>query len=485
MDWQEPFKKAVLYFKRSKYGECLRLLNYALEHGGSDQYAIYDSRAAVYEKTLRLREALLDVKEAIRLAPNRWQCYSRAARLFLLIRKFDEASKMVELALQKINPTDDKNRTTLIALQSQVFESRKRLCCHVGMLPTELLSTIFGYMVEEDAVLVILISRKDPIRKSAWWVQRSKGRIRKLCLRRTLSDKVDWSLDKLDGIQWDNIRSCHLEDIDILKQLEKASALNVISQLETLEIRDKLMDSREDFVSHLGDSLKNLTIDGAIMSLGDLQVHSLVSLKAVQLGERFMDDLFQLLTNNPSLESLVVGSPFNTFRDLPETTLTLAHLAVLDYSSGSTQLFNFLRLPSLEVLSCRHCVQSNAILQCLLDSTTDRLKSLSFDSCAHHATASILDALASPELCPALSHLDFSACADVTSSLLIRVVKPRLSQAQAHNTSQEEMTEETMSEIPCVAEIRSLITNECPAVTTESLSWFREKVPDFTANGRR
>jgi len=310
-----------------------------------------------------------------------------------------------------------------------------------------------------------------------------------------------------------------LEDIDILKQLETASALNVISQLETLEIRDKLMDSREDFVSHLGDSLKNLTIDGAIMSLGDLQVHSLVSLKAVQLGERFMDDLFQLLTNNPSLESLVVGSPFNTFRDLPETTLTLAHLAVLDYSSGSTQLFNFLRLPSLEVLSCRHCVQSNAILQCLLDSTTDRLKSLSFDSCAHlpvpdllrilslnpsiesltlkrlggSVAASILDALASPELCPALSHLDFSACADVTSSLLIRVVKPRLSQAQAHNTSQEEMTEETMSEIPCVAEIRSLIANECPAVTTESLSWFREKVPDFSciymsrqaANGRR
>lgn len=513
----------------------------ALEHGGSDQYAIYDSRAAVYEKTLRLREALLDVKEAIRLAPNRWQCYSRAARLFLLIRKFEEASKMVDIALKKVNPADDKNRTTLIALQSQVFESRKRLCCHIGMLPTELLSTIFGYMVEKDPVFVILISsvcrhwrtvalgdpslwctlvlsKKDPIRKSDWWIKRSKGRIRKLCLRRTLSDRVDWSLEKLKGIQWDHLRSCHLEDIDIFKQLENASALTVISQLETLELRDKLMDSREEFVSHLGDNLKNLTIDGAIMSLGDLNVHSLVSLQATQLGERFMDDLFQLLINNPTLESLVVGSPFSSFRDYPGTTLTLAHLTVLDYSSGSTQLFNFIRLPSLEVLTSRHCVRSNALLQCLLDSKTERLKSISFDSCAHlpvpdllrilslnpslesltlrrHGSiaASILEALASPELCPALSYLDLSASADVTSSLLKQVVKSRLSQPQASVPQGGNISEDAMAETTHPSEIRSLIVNECPGVATDALSWFREKVPHFScvymsrqaANGRR
>ncbi|KAJ3854471.1 hypothetical protein EV368DRAFT_36740 [Lentinula lateritia] len=477
MEWQEPFKKAVAYFKRSKYGECLRLLNYALENGGRDQYAIYDSRAAVHEKTLRLREALLDVKEAIRLAPNRWQCYSRAARLFLLIRKFEEASKMVDIALQKINPSDDKNRATLVALQSQVIESRKRLSCHVGMLPVELLSSIFQYMVEEEPVLVIKISRvcrhwrtvalgdaalwstlvlskKDPNRKSKCWIQRSRGRIRELCLRRTLSDKVDWSLEKLGGIQWDYIRTCQLEDIDILKQLEKADALHVISQLETLVIRDKLMDSREEFVSYLSDNLRHLTIDGALH----------VWLKA---------------------------------------TITLAHLTVLDYCSGSTQLFKFLRLPSLQVISIQTCIQTKNVIQCLLDSGTSQLKSITFDSCAHLPTSElirvlssnpfvasltlkkfgggtvtpILDLLGSSEqLCPALTHLDLSSSSEVSSHLLIRIVSSRIT---AVVESLLGPNEETPGR-PRAERIHSLIVDGCTGIDSDTIPWFRERVPHFS-----
>ncbi|KAJ3995705.1 hypothetical protein F5050DRAFT_253382 [Lentinula boryana] len=558
MEWQEPFKKAVSYFKRSKYGECLRLLNYvcffvsfmeeipfekifqALENGGRDQYAIYDSRAAVHEKTSRLREALLDVKEAIRLAPNRWQCYSRAARLFLLIRKFDEASKMVDLALQKVKPSDDKNRTTLVALQSQVLESRKRLSCHVGMLPNELLSSIFIYLVEEDPVLIIKVSRvchhwrwvalgdpvlwstlvlsnKHPNRKSAWWIQRSKGRIRELCLRRTLSDQVDWSLEKLEGIQWDYLRSCQLEDIDILEQLEKTGAVHVIAQLETLVIRDKLLDSREEFVSHLGDNLRNLTIDGAAhVFLGDLQVHSLVSLEVIRFGERWISDLFQFLVKNLSLRSLVVNSPFSPFHDNPGMPITLSHLTVLDYCYGTTQLFKFLRLPSLEVISIRSCVQTKYVIECLLESNTQRLKSISFDSCAHlpipelirvlslnpcvssftlnklsgGAVAPVLEALGSPDqLCPLLTHLDLSSSSEVESSLLTRVVTSRLISTVKPTSSR---TEETMSEPerPRAEKIHSLIVDECSGITTDSLPWFRENVLYFSyvtrqGNGRR
>ncbi|GAV99898.1 f-box domain protein [Lentinula edodes] len=536
MEWQEPFKKAVAYFKRSKYGECLRLLNYALENGGRDQYAIYDSRAAVHEKTLRLREALLDVKEAIRLAPNRWQCYSRAARLFLLIRKFEEASKMVDIALQKIDPSDDKNRATLVALQSQVIESRKRLSCHVGMLPVELLSSIFQYMVEEEPVLVIKISRvcrhwrtvalgdaalwstlvlskKDPNRKSKCWIQRSRGRIRELCLRRTLSDKVDWSLEKLGGIQWDYIRTCQLEDIDILKQLEKAGALHVISQLETLVIRDKLMDSREEFVSYLSDNLRHLTIDGALhVWLSDLQVHSLVSLETIRLGERFIGDLFQLLTKNLSLQSLVVNSPFSAFSEYPEAAITLAHLTVLDYCSGSTQLFKFLRLPSLQVISIQTCVQTKNVIQCLLDSGTSQLKSITFDSCAHLPASElirilstnpfvasltlkkfgggtvtpILDMLGSSEqLCPALTHLDLSSSSEISSHLLVQIVSSRITAVVESLLNQNEETGR-----PRVEKIHSLIVDGCTGIDSDTIPWFCERVPHFSYvtrqwNGRR
>ncbi|KAJ4482044.1 hypothetical protein J3R30DRAFT_3286355 [Lentinula aciculospora] len=493
MEWQEPFKKAVSYFKRSKYSECLRLLNYALENGGRDQYAIYDSRAAVHEKTSHLREALLDVKEAIRLAPNRWQCYFRAARLFLLIRKFDEASKMVDLALQKVDLSDDKNHVSLVTLRSQIVESRKRLSCHVGMLPAELLSSIFRYLVEEDPVLVIKISRvcrhwrtvalgdavlwstlvlskKDPNRKSAWWIKRSKGRIQELCLRRTLSDKVDWSLEKLDGIQWNHLRSCQLEDIDILQPLEKAA---------------------------------------------DLQVHSLVSLEAIRLGERYIEDLFHLLAKNLNLESLVVNSPFSTFSENPETYITLPHLTVLDYCSASTQLLRFLRLPSVEVISIRSCIQTKNVIQCLLDSETSQLKSVTFDSCAHlpipelirilslnplissltlkklagDAVTPVLEMLGSPEqMCPVLTHLDLSFCSEVVSPLLMRIVSSRLSPAIEPTSGQ---VEETMSEPGIrISKLHSLIVDGCTGISTDTLPWFRERVPNFSyvtrqSNGRR
>ncbi|KAJ3769968.1 hypothetical protein FB446DRAFT_187824 [Lentinula raphanica] len=529
MEWQEPFKKAVSYFKQSKYGECLRLLNYALENGGRDQYAIYDSRAAVHAKNSRFREALLDAKESIRLAPNRWQCYFRAARLFLSIRKFDEASKMVELALQRVNRSNDKHLATLVDLQSRVLESRKRLNCHVGMLPNELLSAIFHYMVEEDAVLnikvsqvcrhwrrvaledptlwsTLVLSNKRPNRKSTLWIQRSKGRIRELCLRRTLSDQVDWSLEKLEGVQWSCLRACELEDIDILDQLEKRGALHIIPQLETLVIRDKLLDSREAFVSQLGDNLRNLIIDGAVhVFLDQLQVHSLVTLEVLRFGERWVSDLFRLLAQNLSLRSLVVISPFSPVRDLSGPPLTFSHLTYLDYCYGTTQLFKHIRLPSLEVISVRSCLQSKFAVECLLESNTSQLRTITFDACAHlpvpevlqvltsnpsvssltlkHLSGSIvtpiLEALASPDqLCPALTHMDLSFSSQIDPSVLTRIVSTRITSA----TQGLKQTEENISEPKRqhMEKILSLTVDGCTGITTDSLPWFREKIPYFS-----
>ncbi|KAF9030658.1 hypothetical protein BDP27DRAFT_1436223 [Rhodocollybia butyracea] len=469
MDWQEPFKKAVSYFKQSKYGECLRLLNYALENGGQNQYAIYDSRAAVYEKNLRFREALLDRV-----------CSSQSV-------KFDEASKMVDLALQKLSPSDPKNHPVLIALQSQIVESRKRSTCHIGVLPAELLSIVFGYMVQDDAVHVILVTRvcpqwravalgdaslwstlvlsnRNPSRKSTLWIQRSQGRIRNLILRRALLDRADWGLEKLNGIQWAYLRSCCLEDVEILEQLEKVDASCVISQLETLEIRDKLVDSREKFASHLGNNLKHLTLD------------------VTRLGRRrFMEDLFLLLAQNPSLQYFAFDASYDSFNTRPAETFQLSHLTVLEFSrdrpscSGSFDFRHwkhFLKTQGLKSLtfdSCAH-LSSSELLRIL--SSNPCLESLTLNRESGIA-APVLDSLAHPTLCPNLSQLDLSSCVDVTSQLLVRVVKSRLGSSQIPAGGAEEKQ-------PVVEEICSLTVNECPGVATDALPWLRENVARFS-----
>ncbi|KAI0719996.1 hypothetical protein C8T65DRAFT_538189, partial [Cerioporus squamosus] len=63
---------------------------------------ICDARAAVYQKLGKLKEALRDSKTVIDSQPTRWQGYARSARLFLRIKKYDAASRMVELALARI-----------------------------------------------------------------------------------------------------------------------------------------------------------------------------------------------------------------------------------------------------------------------------------------------------------------------------------------------------------------------------------------------
>ena len=80
---------------------------------------MHDSRASVYEKQNRLKDALRDAKKTIDLAPTQWHGYFRSARLFPSLNKSSSALRMCSLAFDRLGD-DSKHegrRRELVALR--------------------------------------------------------------------------------------------------------------------------------------------------------------------------------------------------------------------------------------------------------------------------------------------------------------------------------------------------------------------------------
>ena len=254
----------------------------------AEDSTILDSRAAVYEKLGRTKEALLDSKKTIELSPDKWQVspsylsdlllylprykgYARSARLFQSIKKFDRALMMVKLAIERVKPTDTKRRVDLEQLRDEIqaadaaFAEKQRQRAsrsfyHFGKLPVEIAATIFTYVVEADHTKVItlshvcrewryvvtgtpslwghlvLCSSKRAEHKARLWVSRSKGKLKALTIRRGVQLLLP---DPLRSTSWNDLRSLCVEGFlspspssQFLNQL----LVSTIHQLHTLEL---------------------------------------------------------------------------------------------------------------------------------------------------------------------------------------------------------------------------------------------------------
>ncbi|ESK90443.1 f-box domain protein [Moniliophthora roreri MCA 2997] len=517
MERRNDFKSAVAAFKQGRLEESLKLMSQALENGGNQQHIVYDSRAAVYEKMGKIREALMDAKDAIRLAPARWQSYTRAARLFLQIRRFDEARRMLDIALTKIPSDDQQNRATLASLGDEIREARRRFSCHLAALPVELLAELFQYLVDKDAVSILMICRvcrhwrnialntsslwqtlvltnKSPIRKCRTWIERSKGNILELQLRKTLLNVPDWKLNHLMGIQWDQLRVFHLEDLDFYPDefLEATENLQLRPRLEELDVSDSgASPSRDILITRLGDTVQRLTLQKVCVTLPfQFASNSLVSLTLRDIPLHSMDAIYTVLENNPLLESLVLDTPLGAFLNPPPSKITLKHLHILESTGRTQMLFDYLNLPALRRVCVKQTITIDPVLKCLLESGSRSMEELSIASCTLSNTLmidllranpllesitlnylastsqAIIEALASSPLdailCPALKNVDISHCPDVTTGPLMRLVKSR-----------RLSVENGISDVQPIVTIKA---DGCPGIEASFLPWFRERV---------
>ncbi|KAJ7288248.1 hypothetical protein C8J57DRAFT_1115677 [Mycena rebaudengoi] len=529
MSWTNHFKKGAFFLKSSQLDESLKELNLALSVGGDREYIVYDSRAAVYEKQGKFKDALQDVRKVIRLAPTDWQGYARAARLFLRVGKLDEAITMAEMAIRRLDSKDLTRRTKLTELKEDVLARQRQRVYHFGKLPVEIVALIFGMVVSPNWSRVLLISsvcthwrnvalntpslwsilvltNQNPARHAQRWIERSKGRIREISLRSQLSNAPV----NLDGLLWNHTRVCRTEGHHIADYVGGKSKIHLLSEIEELEVTDASRTQKCDVLLSVSDSnLRRLTLDGAPFTWQLLVHHrNLTSLIVRNHPPPPIDTLMAVLEANPMLEQLILDldpSMVVPFPSSESSPLTLSHLHTLHLSTFDrpTHFFETATMPSLHTLhlarirvlrltplnqrrpalthlSLNCCLVSAPELLELLDITPTlktlelvRLDSISNLVIETLATRSLQPTSDTPleftPLCPGLVHLNVSHCPDVQGGPLARLLRAR-------NPEQPS----DAAKPPVVAVIKSVLADGCPLIDASSISWFRARVKAFS-----
>ena len=322
-------------------------------------YLVYDSRAAVFAKLGQNKRALEDARATIRVAPERWHGYARAARLFLKCNKIDASMTMVSMALDRLGEEQTKRRETLLSLQADIRNAQKRTGSRRSdqfkKLPVEIFGLIAEMVVQQDSTLllplshvsrqwryvvrnhsalwsVLVLSRRRPKEKATLWVERSKGAIKELRVHQSALDTNGWSGDGLQQLKWEDLRICKIKKWDIMGYLRSISKHRALSNLEQLEVDDIELKH-----SLIRDSIFNqdLKLQHLSMSYTKVNVEKLTKYvtNLTCLTLRYtscIGDLTGLLAANALLESLVLHY-------------------IGEYTITTTQQFAMPRLSSLEV----------------------------------------------------------------------------------------------------------------------------------------
>jgi F-box-like len=422
-----------------------------LANGAS--YALHDSRAAVYEKQNRLKDALRDAKKTIDIAPTQWHGYIRSARLFAALNKSSSALHMCSLALERLgeDAKHDGRRRELTALRCQL-EARTR--CLIAGMPVELLLMVFDLVCRPVALslvcrrwreialshptlwhsLVLAEPPKKAIYKVQEWRRRSRGQVAALTIRKSLGDVIfkvlgtcqmrhpddvamrDAILDELRRLDLAHVKACHLEDADVglfLTALWGDICSPSPQCLETLSVSQSLPGYREPLgmAEYFIPSWANIRA----LRISNMKCHwmaftvfapGLTSFEYNITGTLVnFEQIRHLLQANPALEKLVVGTnashtPYtnNTPEPLIMTHLHHVELGGVSLSNLSTRN---LSLPSLQVLRLSHLPGSALVLENLVsdqETSFAELVELTIKDCYFETTHLLLALSCAPKL---------------------------------------------------------------------------------------
>ena len=494
------------------------------------------------------KKALEDARATIRVAPERWQGYARAARLFLNCGRIDASMTMVSMALDKLGEENTERRETLLSLQADIRKAQKRIesrrSDRFRKLPVEIFGEIAIMVIQQDPNLllplshvskrwrhvvlnhsalwsVLVLSRRRPKEKAAFWVERSKGAIKELRVHQSALDTHGWSGDGLQRLKWEDLRICKIRKWDIMAFLRSISKPRALSNLEQLEVDDIELKHCliRDPIFNQDMKLQHLSMSYTQVNLEKLTkyVTNLICLTLRYTSS--IGELTSLLAANALLESLVlhyIGEGTVTTTEqfaMPRLSVLeirgIAPRPILDCYMPALRVLRLdsLALPldrvlnkmvnesdiHLEELVLRSCrfVDSQSVIV-LLQNSPD-LRFLEVSNISYQAT-SIIEALAAsfptsnpspnpsvwtPVLCPYLTNVNFSSCPDLRTGSLVRLVKSRLPLDELPSCYHQELS---ARQPPDTKRIVSLAMDCCPLVDAEFLSWFRQKVANVNCS---
>ncbi|KAF5314889.1 hypothetical protein D9619_006960 [Psilocybe cf. subviscida] len=316
----------------------------AVSTSSQPSYQVLDTRAAVYTKLGRPKDALKDAKATIEAAPERWQGYARAARLFLTSKKIDASNTMIKLAIEKLKEEDAGRRASLLALQTEIEEAarraddrRRRYTNHSANLPLEIFGEIAATVIQEKRNAFIAMSHvckswrtaihnmpllwdtlvltgRHTRRRAALWLEMSQGNIRELDIREEATLIPEFPSVCLKGLKWEGIRVFKTErwdPQDYLISIGRPDGLEKINHLDVAFWQSVGFPILLESYQHLTD-LSLRTIKLPVPMLENI-AGSVTTLKSLTLQDVVCDVLFldvltfiDLIKANHSLENLYV-----------------------------------------------------------------------------------------------------------------------------------------------------------------------------------
>ncbi|KAG6868975.1 hypothetical protein C0993_006497 [Termitomyces sp. T159_Od127] len=406
MAWKPSFNQGITSFKELCLDEALNHFSKASQTsssrrqvstdfqalkctGGDQQHVIYDSRAAVHEKLGMHKEALRDARAVIKLAPDQWQGYARAARLFLLASKFDASLSMADMALSRIKQSNTKRREEISRLKDDILRAQcaeaklqRSMRNQFEKLPVELLGEVFRYALSDDPGTLIRVLRvcsywrnvawttpalwdtliltaRFPVRKLSLWLNQSKGIIRELYVRADVTNHPEWPFSELANIAWDRVRVFSAVSWDVAQYIENRKlGKDSLSCLEAFEMMEERFCRRRASPG-LFSLLRNATLRSICFAKSEFSwkeisdnLASLTSL-SIHSGSKDPQYLMQALEANPGLETVKILDHFNYICP-GRSPLRLSYLTHLELmGSWAPSLLESLVVPNLYTLIIR------------------------------------------------------------------------------------------------------------------------------------
>ncbi|KAL7285471.1 hypothetical protein ACG7TL_000568 [Trametes sanguinea] len=344
----------------------------------------------------KLKDALRDAKTMIDLRPERWQGYARSARLFLQGRKYDAASRMLELALERVPADQDRGRAGLTNLKEDIDSAREasrklavQRAYQFGNLPVEIATTIFSMALEEEHTFVLTLAQvckswrltvlatpafwatlvlgnHRPKQKVKLWRQRARDRFAELAILDSFSDHT-LALQELQDLPLNTLRAFRCEGHKLVPLLESIPNLStsVLASLETLVLQLPIPTAYPICATHTSELRWRILRFARFVPENLLQIAKLsTQLTSISLDDcpilSLWSEFLLLLHHNPSLRSLEMSrlitptqpQPLEGDTGLPEI-ITLPDLEVVTITSCKTlanSLLTRLATPSLQTL---------------------------------------------------------------------------------------------------------------------------------------
>jgi F-box/TPR repeat protein Pof3 len=355
------------------------------------------------------------------------------------------------------------------------------------------------------------------------WLERSRGRVSELEL---VNGDQEWApaLHRLHDIQWGTLRSLHLvtSTAVLWTRLRALLALNTdgcqMGNLDELSITscttslhiaiNPSSPNYDEADARQHDPLRSLTLRDCRLDPTDTLL-SCRKLTSFHLEDAHWnpcpEEFAQFLTHNVSLKSLTLEKWHQHISadDVKEERLLLPSLTHLRTTMQTTSPLvpikvhvpNLVQLQIIVVFDAHAldaallAIVQNGGLPALEELHIQRAPGISMRTTDLLALSPRLRTLRLSEIysgvkpvirwlgtsregssvpCPRLKHINFSNCADITTSPLVALVKGRL------------VDPETVDQADPKTPIATLIVDGCPLVEAEAIPWFRQRVRTFS-----